>query len=823
MRNRWLNLTRSKPSLLTVLLVLGATLTVTKSAGAAESDSTLGHWPRWRGSSFDGVAPEQNIFSQPFSLSVRWRRHLGSGYSGVVVADHHAVTLFSDGRLDYLVALDADTGRESWRFPIAPTFPGREGATDGPVSTPAIESGTVFALGPRGDLVAVELASGELRWRVQLAERLASPEPHWGFSTSPLVAGDLLVVATGGAQGHMITAFDKRTGELAWHAGDDEVSYQSPILLEIAGRPHLIAAGDTSIVGLDPVTGSELWRHLHEGQQFYRRIINPVTVGEGGLVLTHRREQSIRIDLVTEDDQTRIDQTWTTPHLKLNYAPPLYENGVLYGYNGSFLSAIDAQTGELAWKSRPPGNGFPILVDGHLVVLTKRGTLHVAEATSRGYREKAALDLFSKLVWTPPSFAYRRVYARDSYSEVVCVDVVETTESTNPHAEAIREAPKSRFASWIETLEQAPDKAGQIQQWFAEQTAFPVIEEDHWAHIVYQGEADDLALRTSMLDITEQIPMRRVPGSNFFYASLELEPDARIIYQLVQDLGTVIPDPLNPRRSASLIFSGEVSQLLMPHAEQGPAATDRMANPQGKIESWPLESKEVRIGAKTWGGSREIQVYLPAGYEDDESRRYPTLYLLYGKAMLQQGGVNNLLDSLIGRRIQPVIAVFVETISAYEYARSQRSAHRNMIVAELVPLVDGRYRTLTEAAHRVIAGVDEAGFAAVELAVHHPRLFGKASAQSVLPIGKGGDQLLSAIPNADDKPLEIYLDWGRYDLRMPRDATDVRAYGRRLRAALAAQGHRVTGQEWNDGSDLPYWSRRLEPMLQEFFAQAGSP
>ena len=56
--------------------------------------------------------------------------------------------MFSDGEMDYATSLDADDGRERWRLPIAPTYPGLEGANDGPVSTPAIADGLVVAPEP---------------------------------------------------------------------------------------------------------------------------------------------------------------------------------------------------------------------------------------------------------------------------------------------------------------------------------------------------------------------------------------------------------------------------------------------------------------------------------------------------------------------------------------------------------------------------------------------------------------------------------------------------------------------------------------------------
>ena len=105
-------------------------------------------------------------------MRVRWKRTLGAGYSGVVVADGKAVTMYSDGKNDYVVALSSDTGEEQWKFLLGEAFPPRDGSSGGPVSTPAIDRGVVYALGPRGNFVALNLATGKKLWQHDLVAEL---------------------------------------------------------------------------------------------------------------------------------------------------------------------------------------------------------------------------------------------------------------------------------------------------------------------------------------------------------------------------------------------------------------------------------------------------------------------------------------------------------------------------------------------------------------------------------------------------------------------------------------------------------------------------
>jgi outer membrane protein assembly factor BamB len=159
--------------------------------------SASNDWPRWRGPNYDGASTQQNIFGENSALKIVWKRKLGSGYSAISIAKGHAITMFSDGEYDYMISLDVDSGNEQWRYRIDTTYPGRDGANPGPVSTPTIDENRVFGIGPKGQLVALDLKTGKLLWSTHLMEKHSAVRPHWGFTTSPLVYGELLIVETG--------------------------------------------------------------------------------------------------------------------------------------------------------------------------------------------------------------------------------------------------------------------------------------------------------------------------------------------------------------------------------------------------------------------------------------------------------------------------------------------------------------------------------------------------------------------------------------------------------------------------------------------------
>lgn len=204
--------------------------------------------------------------------------------------------MYSDSTFDYVIALDAATGDERWRFEIDSTYVGHDGSHNGPISTPLIDGSRVYGLGPKGHLIALELQTGELVWSKHLVDDYEASAPFYGFSTAPLIENEVLIVETGG-DGTAISGFDKNMGELLWATGSDTIQYQSPIVMEIDGRRQLLGVGNRHIYGIDPQTGDELWSYSHGGEPRSRggRSINPVVAGRNRVFVPGqraRREQA---------------------------------------------------------------------------------------------------------------------------------------------------------------------------------------------------------------------------------------------------------------------------------------------------------------------------------------------------------------------------------------------------------------------------------------------------------------------------------------------------------------------------------------------------
>ncbi len=796
---------------ITLLVAIASLLT----AGLIySSDSGKNDWPRWRGKNMDGKALQTDVFKEGHGLKIGWKKTLGSGYSSISIADGRAVTMYSDSTFEYIVALDVDSGNELWKVELDSTYKGHDGSHDGQLSTPTIDGDKVFIYERTGKLLAFDAKTGKELWSRDVKSEISPQEPFHGFGTSPIVFGDVLMCQAGGTDGHTVCGFDKNDGKLLWSTGSDTINYQSPITANFFGEDQLVAVADHYIYGINPMSGEMLWQYRHNGRY---DGINPLVIGSDKIFINQGRRESAMLQLSKTDGKYSVSELWKNRNIRQTYSSTVHHEGYLYGYSGSFITCVDVETGNTVWKSRPPGDGFLILVDGHLVVLTKRGTLHVAKASPEDYIEMASTEVFTGLTWTPPSFANGSIYARNLY-EIARVDIAEVAEMDltidKPKFEYVN--PTGDFASFVKKVETASDaeKQGIIDKFMESHKTSPIIEGDKYVHIIFQGEVKDVAVIGDMLDVGQEQAMRRIADTNFFFASFELEPDTQIVYQIRRDFDTVIPDAMNQNGTAPggpATLQGDASILRMPKAKIVNHFVARENVAKGTIETDSLESTILE-------NTRNVHVYLPAGYADS-GMKYPVLFVNYGRGAKDFQAIPVTLDNLIAdKKIQPAIAVFVEAPNSFrEYARNQKDQHARMYAEELAPMIDSKYRTIAKSDSRVIVGGDEGGYAAYYTAFNYPEVFANAASQSghLMP-NAGGTELRELIVKKKDVSIKLYQDWGKYDLNYNANLrwTDL---NRDFNKFLKQQGYEVAGGEWNQGFGWASWRNRTDKILETFF------
>ncbi len=764
-------------------------------------------WPRWRGKSMDATVSGAGVFDHDLTqdLKVVWRKPLGSGYSSVSVAQGYAVTLFTDNGDDYAAAFDPETGRELWRYKISQTYKGHDGSHDGPISTPAVANGKMFGLGADGHFFALDLKTGQELWTKHLETDFNSFVPFYGFATAPIVEGNVVILETSGKAG-TIVGLDGNSGEQLWTAGSDTSNYHSPIMTQIHGQNQLVCAGNKYIYGIEPASGELLWEFKHDGGS---SNIHPVAIGDNRLFIQYKWQESMAFEVKKTEDGYATEELWKNRNIRGTYNPPVYHDGYLFGYSSRFLTCLDATTGETVWKSREPGDGWTILVDGHLVIVTKTGDVAVSKASPEGYQEVMNRHVFDDLAWTPASFANGRIYAR-SLGEMAAIDItrVDRMASAEQDEEMVL---GETFGKFLKEVESASDKQAVVDKFMAAQKEFPIIEDDI-VHFLYQGQAKDVVLYGDMVGIEFDQPLTRLAGTNLYYYATRIDPRARLNYGYIVDFDKRTIDSLNTHHGAEP--SGEVSYLEMPQYTEPAHLSEPDDVASSRIDTMRFESKIA-------GNERRIDFYLPPGYDENPDQRYPVIYVHRGERALSFGKMQTSLDNLIGKGVQPLIGVFIYHApeAGNEYQGDGKDAYCKMVIEELIPYVDENFRTIAKPEARASLGAGWGpGFISVYASFKYPGVFGNVATQSTGLLTANLNELKEVITEeAEKQPLRVYLDWGKYDLRSPVEAWDIRVENQQLARHIGDKGYKVAGGEAPTGYGWASWRTRTHEILKTFF------
>lgn len=350
-----------------------------------------GEWPGLWGPNRDARVSGPLKVEPGMQVKEVWRRPLGKGFSEVAVVGGRGYVTFTDGEKDHLAALDLATGSEIWRSRMEATYRGHDGSDDGPIATPVVSDGRIFVADPHGRLFAFATEGGKELWKRDLKAELGAVPPYWGFASTPLPVGGILVVQTGGAESNNLVGLDAATGKTVWSSHPaKENGYSSPVLMTLGGVRQVVAATTDKVFGVKPEDGSVLWSHPSVGEPRQ----SPVPLTEGRIFVTSW-EQSALLEVTSTGGAWKVAEVWKKPILKGSYSPAVYHDGHLFGMNGAYLMCVDPATGDVKWREKVY-NASLILVDGHLAVLGERsGNFQLVAATPEGFREELKARVFT--------------------------------------------------------------------------------------------------------------------------------------------------------------------------------------------------------------------------------------------------------------------------------------------------------------------------------------------------------------------------------------------------------------------------------------------
>jgi outer membrane protein assembly factor BamB len=390
-------------------------------------------WPQWGGKDRN-FAVESGKLSTSWSTDgpkKLWSRPFGSGLSSIVVdgtgANCRLITMYRAGDNEVVESMDCDSGKTIWEHKYPAPLP--EGMdpqfSKGPNSTPSIAGDRVYSIGIGGIMNCLEKSSGKVIWTIDLEKELGVKGPNFGYSASPLVYKDSVIVS-GGGEGHGILSIDAATGKLRWAKQDFENVYSSPLLINVDGEDQIVLLAERKVAGISPNDGELLWSHPHENQ-FATNISMPVWGPDSMLYVTSGGEAGSRgLKLKKKSDKTEVEEVWATRKMAVGQGNTLRVGDMVYGSSGGdgpmFMTAINAKTGALAWRERGFAKSMIVHGDGKLIVLDEDGNLAIAEPTAEALKVVSKAQVLKKPAWTVPTLVGTRLYVRDN-EQIMALDL----------------------------------------------------------------------------------------------------------------------------------------------------------------------------------------------------------------------------------------------------------------------------------------------------------------------------------------------------------------------------------------------------------------
>ena len=359
------------------------------------------NWPGFRGPLRDsvirGVRIETNwSASPPVEL---WRRQIGPGWSSFAVSGGLLYTQEQRGEDEVVACYNMSNGGPVWRHQDAVRF-WESNAGPGPRGTPTLHDGRAYAFGATGVLNALDALTGTVVWSRNAASDTKRKIPEWGFASSPLVVGDLVIVAVSGT----LAAYDFATGDPRWFGPADGGSYSSPHLLEIDGIRQVLLMSGAGATSVAPADGKVLWQHAWKGSA----IVQPAQIAKGDfLISTGDRVGARRIEVTHKDDAWTIQERWTSNRLKPYFNDYVLHRGHAFGFDNGILACVDLEDGRAKWKGGRYGRGQVILLADQdlLLVLSEQGELALVPAAPGQFTELARFPALEGKTWNHPVLA----------------------------------------------------------------------------------------------------------------------------------------------------------------------------------------------------------------------------------------------------------------------------------------------------------------------------------------------------------------------------------------------------------------------------------
>ena len=403
-------------------------------------------WPQWRGPAHTDVSREKSGRWPP---QRRWSRNVGWGCTSPIMAGGKLYVMGWTGDrrsgnlrgLDTVFCFDVVTGKQIWKQAYRSPYQGRvrtgdTGGYGGPSSTPTFDSktGYLYTLSIDGDLYCWDAnRSGRQVWSCNFYDKYKVPQRpdvsrgrrDYGYTSSPLVTGNILIMEVGDDEGTLM-AFDKKTGERLWTSTCKEPAGHNagPVPMVVQGIPCVACFGIRKLVVVRTDNG-------HRGQtlttfnwttDYANNIATPAVIGNK-IALTSGYNQH-KTSLL-EVSPKAVRELWSCREYSGASSPVIYK-ARMYIANGS-LRCLDLSNGRLRWRGSSFGHGSCLITAGDdKLIVFGSGKLALVDASpdAKKYHELSRLDGVVKDTCYPHvALSNGIICCKDKAGNLVCFSV----------------------------------------------------------------------------------------------------------------------------------------------------------------------------------------------------------------------------------------------------------------------------------------------------------------------------------------------------------------------------------------------------------------
>ena len=313
---------------------------------------------------------------------------------------------------EYVVALDRATGKKVWETQKGRRFQNDRG--DGPRSTPTVDGDRLFVLGGSGDLTCLDAATGNKVWSINIVSKFGGVNPYWGYSESPLIVGDRILVNAGGRKASIV-AVSKADGSTLWQQHSDSAGYSSPMLMRTGSLNQVIFFTDNRTLAVDPRDGRLLWSY-NKANNGTANVATPIVRGTRVFVSSDYGTGGALLEVRAAGNIATANEVYFTRDMRNHHASSILVGDHIYGFSSSILTALKFDTGEMAWRDRSVGKGSMAFADNRLYLYSEDGVVGLAEASPAGYREHGRFSLAQQSglpTWSHPIITSGLLIIRD--------------------------------------------------------------------------------------------------------------------------------------------------------------------------------------------------------------------------------------------------------------------------------------------------------------------------------------------------------------------------------------------------------------------------